>query len=141
MRTQARSLRNSQAMAGFALMRENLAREKEFRMNRPILVCALFVAATAVLGAQEASQANPYQGTSNPPPDDTIITSSTPQAKPPAGRVETESQARPTSVDPAANFPVDDSAPNTLVNPAANYPANPAVNYREAGGEIGRAHV
>jgi hypothetical protein len=65
-------------------------------MNRPILVCALFVAATAMLGAQEASQSNPYQGTSNPPPDDTIVTSSTPQAKPPAGRVETESQARPT---------------------------------------------
>jgi len=110
-------------------------------MNRPILVCALFVAATAVLGAQEASQANPYQGTSNPPPDDTIVTSSTPQAKPPAGRIETESQARPTSVDPAANFPVDDAAPNTPVNPAANYPANPAVNYQEAGGDDGIVQV
>jgi hypothetical protein len=28
--------------------------EKEYWMNRPILVCALFVAATAALGAQQA---------------------------------------------------------------------------------------
>jgi hypothetical protein len=39
--------------------------------------------------AQQSSQSSPYQGTSNPPPDDTIITDSAeqpqPQAKPPAG--------------------------------------------------------
>jgi hypothetical protein len=55
-------------------------------MNRPILVCALLLMATAALGAQEASKSSPYQGTSTPPPDDTIVTTSTPQAKPPAGR-------------------------------------------------------
>jgi len=110
-------------------------------MNRPILVCALFVAATAVLGAQEASQSNPYQGTSNPPPDDTIVTSSTPQAKPPAGQVETDTQARPTSVDPAANFPVDDSSSNTPVSTAARYSAKPAANYQEAGGDDGIVQV
>ena len=54
-------------------------------MNRPILVCALLFLTTAALGAQDASQSSPYQGTSNPPPDDTIVTSSTPQAKPLAG--------------------------------------------------------
>lgn len=50
-------------------------------MNRPILVCAFFalaatcLTATPALVAQEQSQTNPYQGTSNPPPDDTITTS------------------------------------------------------------------
>ncbi len=55
-------------------------------MNRPILACAALWMAAAALAAQEANQSNPYQGVSNPPPDDTIVTSSTPQAKPPAGR-------------------------------------------------------
>jgi hypothetical protein len=56
-------------------------------MNRPVLVVAFVALATASLLAQESSQNSPYQGTSNPPPDDTIITDSTepPQAKPPAG--------------------------------------------------------
>lgn len=46
---------------------------------------ALLGAATMTLGAQERSQSNPYQGTSNPPPDDTITTQTPdviPQAKP-----------------------------------------------------------
>lgn len=53
-------------------------------MNRPVLACAFFALATAALVAQDASQSSPYQGTSNPPPDDTIITSEqeAPVAKP-----------------------------------------------------------
>lgn len=51
-------------------------------MNRSILVFA-FVAATSPLFGQQASQNGQYQGTSNPPPDDTIITD-TDQAQPPA---------------------------------------------------------
>ena len=53
-------------------------------MNRPVLACAFFALATAALVAQDASQSSPYQGTSNPPPDDTIITSEqeAPIAKP-----------------------------------------------------------
>jgi hypothetical protein len=51
-------------------------------MNRSILVFA-FVAATSPLFAQQASQNGQYQGTSNPPPDETIITD-TDQAQPPA---------------------------------------------------------
>ncbi|MDR3750769.1 MAG: hypothetical protein P4K94_04710 [Terracidiphilus sp.] len=103
-------------------------------MNRPILVCALFVAATAVLGAQEASQSNRYQGTSNPPPDDTIVTSTTPQPKPPAGRVATESQARPasTSVDPAVNY---------AASQPARYTANPAPNDTALVGDDGIVQV
>jgi hypothetical protein len=53
-------------------------------MNRPILACAFFALASAALGAQDASQSSPYQGTSNPPADDAIITTEV-QAKPPAG--------------------------------------------------------
>ena len=53
------------------------------------LVYALMAATAVALGAQEANQSNPYQGTSNPPPDSTITTQApeaapqyTPQAKP-----------------------------------------------------------
>ncbi len=55
-------------------------------MNRPILACTFFAIAAAALGAQEASQSSPYQGTSNPPADDSIITTTDTPAKPPAGR-------------------------------------------------------
>jgi len=63
------------------------------------------LAATAVaLGAQEANQSNPYQGTSNPPPDSTITTpapeaapQSSPQAKPsPSHYAPPPTQAAPT---------------------------------------------
>jgi hypothetical protein len=56
-------------------------------MNRPILACALFALAATALVAQQSSQTSQYEGTSNPPPDDTIITSEQPVPipKPPAG--------------------------------------------------------
>ncbi len=56
-------------------------------MNRPILVCALFALAATGLVAQQSSQTSQYEGTSTPPPDDTIITSEqpVPLPKPPAG--------------------------------------------------------
>jgi hypothetical protein len=56
-------------------------------MNRPLLACALFALAATGLVAQQSSQTSPYEGTSNPPPDDTIITSEQPVPipKPPAG--------------------------------------------------------
>jgi hypothetical protein len=92
-------------------------------MNRPILVCALLLMTTAALGAQEANESSPYQGTSTPPPDSTIETSSTPQAKPPAGRkaapeqyqAPTQAQtiapvqAQTAYADPAVNDPDPDS--------------------------------
>jgi hypothetical protein len=55
-------------------------------MNRPILALTLFAVASAALSAQQASQPDPYQGTSNPPPDDTILVTTTPQPKPRAGK-------------------------------------------------------
>src|SRR5208337_4911930 len=86
---------------------------KENSMNRPILVCALLMA-TAALGAQEASQSSPYEGTSTPPADETIVTSSETQAKPPAGQPAPQQaqpapqnqsqppyQPQPSSVDPS----------------------------------------
>ena len=69
-------------------------------MKRPILVCALFVAAAATLVAQ-SSQSSPYAGTSNPPPDDTITDSAPPQpapapvAKPPAAQYAAPESAQP----------------------------------------------
>jgi type IV secretory pathway VirB10-like protein len=57
-------------------------------MNRKFLVSTLFMAAAATLTAQQGA----YQGTSNPPPDDTIIDNTpsqpapAPIAKPPAAQ-------------------------------------------------------
>jgi hypothetical protein len=106
-------------------------------MNRPILVCALLVAATAALAAQQGSQSDVYQGTSAPPPDDTII-SNTPTptpSKPPAGRpaavqpqAETQARAQATSVDPSRNSPdIDAGADDGIVQVA---PEPPALNQR-----------
>jgi hypothetical protein len=84
-------------------------------MNRSILICALFAAATAALGAQSVSQSSPYEGTSNPPADDTITTTVTVQAKPPAGQrsyvqpiasapVQAHPAQQPSSVDPPWHY-------------------------------------
>lgn len=114
-------------------------------MNRPILVCALMLMATAVLGAQEASQSSPYEGTSSPPADSTIETSSTPQAKPPAGQPASSQQAQPTpeaqpklpaqyqprpdSVDPSANYADPDGG---IVQGNGNNADQAALNQRYA---------
>ncbi len=86
-------------------------------MNRPLLVLALFAAATAALVAQEASPSSPYAGVSTPPPDDTIITDAQEApAKPPAGH--------PLEAQPAAQ------TPQTMgVQPAAMTPTQPAPAY------------
>jgi hypothetical protein len=64
-------------------------------MSRYVLALTLFVVASAALGAQETSQTSPYQGTSNPPSDDTIVVTSTPEAKPPAGKPATVTVTAP----------------------------------------------
>jgi hypothetical protein len=71
-------------------------------MNRPILACAFFALATTALVAQDQSQSSPYQGTSNPPPDDSIITSEQQPAipKPPAGH-PMQQTVQPASMQPA----------------------------------------
>src|SRR5208283_1506137 len=82
-------------------------------MNRPALVIAFVAVATASLLAQESSQNSPYQGTSNPPPDDSIITDSgdQPQAKPPAGH--------PMTTPPDAASQPSAGAPQPAVPPAS----------------------
>src|SRR5208282_100208 len=86
---------------------------EEIRMKRTILVNGLVhglvyasLAATAVaLGAQEANQSNPYQGTSNPPPDSTITT--------PAP------ETAPQNTSPAKPSPSHYTQPQSNVAPAA----------------------
>jgi hypothetical protein len=104
-------------------------------MNRPILVCALLFMAAAALGAQEASQSSPYQGTSTPPADDIIVTTSTPHAKPLAGRpavpvqAHAQAQPRPVSADQAVNSS-DPDAGIVAVQQNAPAPEQPALNAR-----------
>lgn len=108
-------------------------------MNRPVLVCALLIAAAAALGAQEASQSSPYQGTANPPADDEILTSSPSEAKPPAGKPyeqpaaprPAQAEPQPSSVDPAVNFPSPDSDDGIVqVARPAHVAAQPALTAR-----------
>ncbi len=79
----------------------------EYRMIRSLLICALVVATTAALAAQQTSQPDPYQGTSTPPPNDTITNSvPTPDqpAAPPAATtvVPKPSPAQPLYAQPAS---------------------------------------
>lgn len=97
-------------------------------MKRPILVCAFFaLAATCIMSAtclvaQEQSQSNPYQGTSNPPPDDTILTNEDqpPIPKPPAGHPVQQqapaAQAQPAPSQPAPMAARTDSGPIVQAN-------------------------
>jgi len=114
----------------------------ERRMNRSILVCVVLAAAAATLVAQEEGQANPYQGTSNPPPDDTIVTSqaAAPIAKPSAGQpvrvqpivpapVQRGYDSQPTSVDPSLNYP-DPTEEGGIVQVASESGAQPHLNQR-----------
>lgn len=114
-------------------------------MNRPILVCALFVAAIATLGAQETSQSNPYQGVSNPPSDDTITTVSTPQPKPPAGhryvqpaataqpQAQTQTQTQALKQAPSAPQPAPANSSVTTQHPAAVNGADGEVDGTDSG--------
>jgi len=78
-------------------------------MNRSVLiVCALFLAAAAAMGARAEAQSSPYEGTSKPPADDQITTE---QAKPPAGRPMKSQQTQP---DPIPIQPQDQTQPARL---------------------------
>ena len=121
-------------------------------MNRRLFACALFLAASAALGAQQASQSSPYEGTSSPPKDDQIVTTTTPRPKPPAGHplnapaaapapavaaqpetpasaptVDVTIQAQPTQPASAASDPDAGpvSAPASAPPPAQSYSAAP----------------
>src|SRR3954447_26422192 len=100
-------------------------------MNRPLLACAFLALATSALVAQDATQSSQYQGTSNPPADDTIITTEqqAPIAKPsPAHPMQ---QAQPAPVQsaplPTASVPRTDGADEGIVDVA---PSAPQLNTR-----------
>jgi hypothetical protein len=89
-------------------------------MNRPFQICAILLFASAAMGAQEASQSNPYEGTSTPPPDSTIVTASAPQAKPSAGLPESASAPAQQQM-PTANAAEPDSG-TVVVQPNPSEP-------------------
>ncbi len=78
-------------------------------MTRNILVYALLAGTAASLAAQQASQ-NPYQGTSNPPPD-TMITTPEPEPAP-------VPQVKPSPSQPAYAQPSYSAQPQSVVRPA-----------------------
>lgn len=107
-------------------------------MKRSVFVCALLLSAAAFAGGQQASPANPYEGVSNPPPDDTITTpapQSAPQPPPkpsPAHRVVTPAQTQ--SSEPEQTGPPMNYAPqgndDGIVQVAPGEPAQPSLNQR-----------
>lgn len=74
-------------------------------MNRQILASAFLALATTALVAQDASQSSPYQGTSNPPPDTSIVTSEQETAKPPACAPAQTTAALPPQTSPHQTQP------------------------------------
>ena len=97
-------------------------------MNRPILACAFFALATTAIVAQQSSQTSPYEGTSNPPPNDTIITSEQPVPipKPPAGH-------------PMQQAPVAQPAPQAMYAPQNAAPLPQAYGDGTDSGIVGVA--
>lgn len=105
-------------------------------MNRRLLTCALILAASAALSAQQASQSNPYEGTSNPPKDDQIVTTTNPQSKPPAGHPWIAPAAAPA---PAVDAPPAPAATADVTIQAQPSAAAPAPSYPDAGPVSGPA--
>ncbi len=92
-------------------------------MKRTIFVYALLAATAVALGAQQASQSNPYQGTSNPPPDDTITTpvqETAPQAKPSPSHYA----PAPSNVAPTPQAAPPPYAAETVPSETVTAPAN-----------------
>jgi hypothetical protein len=102
-------------------------------MNRSILVLAL-VAASSTLFAQQSSPSGQYQGTSAPPPDDTIITDTDqPPAKPSAAHpLTTPPDAMPQAA-PAVQATQPAAAPATTLSTA---PPNDLTMTSDPDGDI-----
>ncbi len=95
-------------------------------MIRLTLICTLLLAASAALSAQS----NPYEGTSNPPPDSTIVSANRPKPSPvvvaapapapeqpqPAAVAPVTAQTQPAAVATAATDP---DAATVAVQPSA----------------------
>lgn len=90
---------------------------------RTLFVYALFAGSVAGLAAQQASQQNPYEGTSNPPPDTTITTPAPEQPpipKPSPSHLANADQAQPAAPAEAQSAPQIQPSP---VHVAANWNA------------------
>ena len=85
-------------------------------MNRKLLVLGVVACAALSAGAQQLNGSDPYQGTSNPPPDDSITTTA-PKAKPRAGKPLTQTQAAPG--DTAVSAEPNGTSPDAVMQPAA----------------------
>jgi hypothetical protein len=109
-------------------------------MKRTIFVYALLAAAATALAAQ-ASQTSPYEGTSNPPPDDTITTPAPqPAPKPapgkpayaqPATQPQPAAQLQPVPASPAQSYPAPapgDGTDDGIVQVAPDTSAQPNLN-------------
>jgi hypothetical protein len=94
-------------------------------MNRSIFVCAVMLAASAFLGAQQASQSSPYEGVSHPPPDDTIV-SMEPQAPAPAQKPSPAKLAAPQPAPASTQTRPQPAVQSTEPNAA---PANRGLSY------------
>ncbi len=124
-------------------------------MNRLFLATAVLVLGGAAAVAQQSSTQSPYQGQSNPPSDDAIVTDSEQLAKPPAGHpmavqapdatpapVQTQAAQQPTSVDPNANYPAAGSNIGTdadtvaVAPPAYAPPLGPPTLVADPDGDI-----
>ena len=104
-------------------------------MNSRLLTCVLFLATSAALGAQQASQSNPYEGTSNPPKDDQIVTTTNPQPKPPAGHPFNAPAAAPVPPDAsAAPAATVDVTIQPQPGPVASAPSDPNAGPDSAAG-------
>ena len=92
-------------------------------MNRPFIIAIFIAFSSAALAAQQSGQQNPYQGTSNPPADDAIITDQTTQAaqptpaKPPAGH-----PLNPTTVAPQQPALAQDAQAQAIPSQDQNQP-------------------
>jgi len=94
-------------------------------MKQNILLYALLAGTAVSLAAQQASQANPYEGTSNPPPDTTITTPVPEQplvAKPsPSQRVEVQPAAPEMATAPSPAQPAAQPQPSPAIAATNNY--------------------
>lgn len=113
----------------------------QIRLNRNAFICTFLLASSAFLAAQQTDQ---YQGTSNPPPDDTIVTPAPPkpspahpvvtQPAPDPAPIQYQAQPQPQPQQqyaaarpaPAAN---EDGTDNGIVEVAPD-PTGPALNHR-----------
>jgi len=103
-------------------------------MNRPLLACAFLALAASALVAQDATQPSQYQGTSNPPADDTIITTEqqAPIAKPSPARPMQQAPPAPVQAAPAPinSAPRTGSADGTDEGTVDVAPSSPQLNTR-----------